>query len=414
MPEAQCRMNQRPNRQAIRREPDRPAAGPRARSVAAVALVCALALGCAEPSNADPTPDPTPELSVELAPVAAGFETPVAVTNAGDGSGRLFVVERGGLVVVVEGGAVQATPYLDLSAALGAEAGENGLLGLAFHPEFASNGRLFAHYVDDARGNVLAELLADPPSADTVDAGTLDVLLRVETTTDFHVGGHVAFGPDGHLYAALGDGGNRPAAQDLADPYGGLLRLDVDGTVVPEVPADNPFVDVPGAYPYTWVYGLRNPWRFSFDAETGDLWIADVGQDDVEEIDVLPAGSAGGANYGWPIMEGDTCFTDPDCVTTGLTLPDFVYTHASGWGSSVTGGYVYRGAAMPDLFGSYVFGDFISGDLFVVPSGADGSAPERLLDTSLRVVSFGVDEADEVLVVDYAGGGIYRLVASAP
>ncbi|MFO8149787.1 MAG: PQQ-dependent sugar dehydrogenase, partial [Trueperaceae bacterium] len=305
MPEAQCRMNQRPNRQAIRREPGRPAAGPRARSVAAVALVCALALGCAEPSNTDPTPDPTPELSVELAPVAAGFETPVAVTNAGDGSGRLFVVERGGLVVVVEGGAVQATPYLDLSAALGAVEGENGLLGLAFHPEFASNGRLFAHYVDDARGNVLAELLADPPSADTVDAGTLDVLLRVETTTDFHVGGHVAFGPDGHLYAALGDGGNRHAAQDLADPYGGLLRLDVDGAVVPMVPADNPFVDVPGAYPYTWVYGLRNPWRFSFDAETGDLWIADVGQDDVEEIDVLPAGSAGGANYGWPIMEGD-------------------------------------------------------------------------------------------------------------
>ena len=379
--------------------------------MAAIALVCALAAGCAEYSN----PDPTPDLTVELAPVAPGFERPVAVTNAGDGFGRLFVVERGGLVYVVEGGSVQATPYLDLSAALGAEGGENGLLGLAFHPEFASNGRLFAHYIDDARGNVLAELRADPPSADGVDAGTLDPLLRVETTTDFHVGGHLAFGPDGYLYAALGDGGNRSAAQDLVDPYGGLLRVDVDGAVVPEIPADNPFVDDPEAYPYTWVHGLRNPWRFSFDAETGDLWIADVGQDDVEEINVLPAGSGGGANYGWPFMEGDECFPPATtCDPTGLTLPDFVYTHASGWGNSVTGGYVYRGDAIPDLVGSYVFGDFVSGDLFVVANGADGSAPERLLDTTYRVVSFGVDEADEIHVVDYAGGGIYRLVPTAP
>lgn len=385
------------------------------RSAAAFALVCALAVGCTQPANPDPTPDPTPVPTVELAPVASGFETPVAVTNAGDDSGRLFVVERGGLVYVVEDGSVQETPYLDLRAALGAEGGENGLLGLTFHPSFASNGRLFAHYVDDARGNVVAELLADPPGAETVDAATLDVLLRVETTTDFHLGGHVAFGPDGYLYAALGDGGDRAAAQDLADPYGGLLRLDVDGAAVPEVPADNPFVDVPGAYPYTWVYGLRNPWRFSFDADTGDLWIADVGQDDVEEIDVLPEGSAGGANYGWPIMEGDACFPPgTTCDPSGLTLPDFVYTHASGWGESVTGGYVYRGAAIADLVGSYVFGDFISGDLFVVPSGADGSAPERLLRTSATVVSFGVDEADEILVVDYAGGGIYRLVPPAP
>ncbi|MFU8889543.1 MAG: PQQ-dependent sugar dehydrogenase [Trueperaceae bacterium] len=376
----------------------------------------ALAAGCGEPSNPDPTPEPTPELNVELMPVAAGFENPVAATNAADGFGRLFVVERGGLVFVIEGGSVQETPYLDLSDVLGARSGENGLLGLAFHPSFASNGRLFVHYIDDARGNVLAELRADPPSADSVDAGTLDVLLRVLTTTDFHVGGHVAFGPDGYLYAGLGDGGNSSAAQDRADPYGGLLRLDVDGSVVPSVPSTNPFADDPGAYSYTWVYGLRNPWRFSFDAETGDLWIADVGQDDVEEINVLPAGSAGGANYGWPIMEGDACFPPgtTTCDTTGLTVPDFVYTHASGWGSSVTGGFVYRGAAVPDLVGSYVFGDFMSGALFVVPNGADGSQPERLLDTSYRVVSFGVDEAHEILVVDYAGGGIYRLVQTAP
>ena len=378
----------------------------------AVALACAVLIaGCAAPSDPGPTPDPT----LELAPEASGFVNPVAVTNAGDGSERLFVVERDGLVFVVEGGSVQETPYLDLSGALGDRAGENGLLGLAFHPSFASNGRLFAHFVDDARGNVLAELVADPPSADTVDTGTLEVLLRVTTTSDFHVGGHVAFGPDGYLYAGLGDGGVAAAAQDLADPYGGLLRLDVDGAVVPSVPDDNPFVGTSGARPETWVYGLRNPWRFSFDAETGDLWIADVGEDAVEEINVLPAGAAGGANYGWPIMEGDRCYSPAtDCDRSGLTLPDFVYTHPSDGGRSVTGGYVYRGAAIPQLVGSYVFGDFMSGDLFLVPSGIDGSEPEPLLETSYRVVGFGVDEADEILVVDYAGGGIYRLVPSGP
>ena len=371
------------------------------------ALACALAASCAGPPTPDPDPDPT---TVELSSVASGFASPLAVTNAGDGSDRLFVVERGGLVRVVAGGTVQGAPYLDLSALLGATEGENGLLGLTFHPSFADNGRLFVHYVDTTRGNVLAELRAEPPSANSVDAATLIVLLRVETTTSFHLGGHVAFGPDGYLYAALGDGGNAPAAQDRTNPYGGLLRLDVGVPGEVSVPTDNPCAD----YPYTWVYGLRNPWRFSFDAETGDLWIADVGEHAVEEIDVLPAGSPGGANYGWPIMEGDGCYTDPGCSKTGLTLPDFVYTHASGWGSSVTGGYVYRGAAIPDLAGSYVFGDFISGDLFVVPDGVDGSEPERLLETPYMVASFGVDEADELLVVDFTGGGIYRLAPSVP
>lgn len=345
-----------------------------------------------------------------------GFEAPLAVTNADDGSDRLFVVERGGLVHVVADGAVQAAPYLDLRNVIGTIEGETGLLGLAFHPSFEANGRVFVHYIegdldaDGVLGNVLAELRADPPGASTVDAATLTVLFRAETTTAFHLGGHVAFGPDGYLYAGLGDGGNASAAQDPTNPYGGLLRLDVEVPGVVSVPPNNPFADDP----YTWVYGLRNPWRFSFDAETGDLWIADVGEHDVEEVDVLPAGSPGGANYGWPIMEGDACYTDPGCVATGLTVPDFVYTHASGWGSSVTGGYVYRGGAIPDLFGSYVFGDFISGELFVVRSGISGEAPEQLLDTTYRIASFGVDEADEILVVDFTGGGIYRLAPSAP
>ncbi len=377
----------------------------------AFALIVALVIGCTE----SPTPDPTPEMSVALDEIASGFASPLAVTNAGDGSNRLFVVERGGLVYVVDDGSVQAAPYLDLRAQLGATEGENGLLGLTFHPSFATNGRLFVHYVDDARGNVLAELSADPPSASTVDATSPTVLLRVATTTSFHLGGHVAFGPDGYLYAALGDGGNASEAQDLASAFGGLLRLDVEVAGEVSVPLDNPpFVDDPDAFPYTWVYGLRNPWRFSFDAETGDLWIADVGEHATEEIDVLPAGSPGGANYGWPIMEGDGCYTDPGCATAGLTLPDFVYTHASGWGQSVTGGYVYRGSAIPGLVGSYVFGDFVSGDLFVVPGGVDGSAPERFLETPYMVASFGVDEANEILVVDFSGGGIYRLVPSAP
>jgi len=403
--------NERPIRRGCHRTPYR------ARLlVVAGALACALAASCAGPATPDPDPDPT---TLGLSPVASGFDAPLAVTNAGDGSNRLFVVERGGLVRVVAGGTVQAAPYLDLSGVLGSLTGEKGLLGLTFHPSFASNGRLFVHYIegnlgDGDLGSVLAELQADPPSADSVDAGTLAVLLRVEPDTEAHLGGHVAFGPDGYLYMALGDGGNAPAAQDLSSPYGGVLRLDVDGTAVPSVPLDNPFVDDPGAYPYTWVHGLRNPWRFSFDAETGDLWIADVGEHDVEEVDVLPAGSAGGANYGWPIMEGDACFPGTTCDPSGLTLPDFVYTHASGWGNSVTGGYVYRGAAVPDLIGDYVFGDYVSGALFVVRSGSGGAAPEQLLDTTYRIASFGVDEADEILAVDFAGGGLYRLAPSAP
>ena len=213
---------------------------------------------------------------------------------------------------------------------------------------------------------------------------------------------------------ALGDGGVWASAQDLASPYGGLLRLDVDGATVPSVPADNPFVGVAGARPETWVYGLRNPWRFSFDAATGDLWIADVGEDAVEEVNVLPAGSPGGANYGWPIMEGDRCLPGTQCDPTGLTLPDFVYTHASGWGSSVTGGAVYRGSAIPELYGSYVFGDFVSGRLFVVPSGAGGTAPAPLLQTPYRIASFGEDEALEIHLVDFAGGVLYRLAPAGP
>lgn len=401
------RIPQKPRR---RRRAARLAHGSSARALAAIALCVVLTPGCTEAT----IPEPTPAVSVTLVMVASGFATPVAVTHAGDGSGRLFVVERGGRVIVVDGATGQATLYLDLSGALGARDGENGLLGLAFHPAFASNGRLFVHYVDDARGNVLAELRADPPSAGTVDTASLEVLLRVETGSDIHVGGHVAFGPDGYLYAGLGDGGTRAAAQDRATAYGGLLRLDVEGATVPSVPSDNPFVDEPGAFPYTWVYGLRNPWRFSFDAETGDLWIADVGEDTVEEINVMPAGSDGGANYGWPILEGEDCFSGTGCDATDLTPPDFTYTHASGWGRSVTGGFVYRGAAIPGLVGAYVFGDFISGDLFVVPSGIDGTAPERLHETTAMVVSFGVDEADEILVVDYAGGAVYRLVEAAP
>ena len=379
----------------------------RARVLIVIASACALVAGCAGPSNPTPT-------ALVLTPVASGFESPLGLAHAGDGSGRLFVVERRGRVRAVVEGAVQSDPYLDVSAVLGAPSGENGLLGLAFHPAFADTGRVFVHYVDGARGNVLAELRADPPSAATVDAATLEVLLRVEAPTAFHLGGHIAFGPDGYLYMALGDGGVWASAQDLASPYGGLLRLDVDGATVPSVPADNPFVGVAGARPETWVYGLRNPWRFSFDAATGDLWIADVGEDAVEEVNVLPAGSPGGANYGWPIMEGDRCLPGTQCDPTGLTLPDFVYTHASGWGSSVTGGAVYRGSAIPELYGSYVFGDFVSGRLFVVPSGAGGTAPAPLLQTPYRIASFGEDEALEIHLVDFAGGVLYRLAPAGP
>ena len=366
------------------------------------ALLVAAVLGWLQTSHAQ-----------RLERVADGFSQPLTITHAGDGSGRLFVVEQRGTVAAVRNGDVEGR-FLDLSDRTRAQ-GERGLLGLAFHPAFASNGRLFVHYTDRSGDTVLSELRADPPSASSVDPATERVLLTLDQPYGNHNGGQIAFGPDGYLYLALGDGGSGGdplnAGQDRSTWLGTILRLGVDGAEPYEVPADNPFVGVEGALPEIWAYGLRNAWRFSFDRATGDLWIADVGQNAVEEVNRQPADSPGGENYGWRIMEGDACFDPPSgCDPSGLTMPVVTYTHASGLGRSVTGGYVYRGADVPALQGAYVFGDYVSGRVFVAEGSGDDWSMRTLLEAGFRIAAFGEDESGELYVADYQGGVLYRFV----
>lgn len=348
-----------------------------------------------------------------LVPVADGFTQPLGVVAAFDGSHRLFVIEQRGTVVAVAPDGRTAT-FLDLRARTRAQ-GERGLLGLAFHPDFADNGRIFVHYTDLDGDTVLAELHA-APGATLASAETEVVLWTFPQPYGNHNGGHLAFGPDGHLYMALGDGGSGGdplgAGQDLGTPLGALLRFDVDadGPGRAVAAADNPFVGVAGARDEIWAYGLRNPWRFAFDPRNGDLWIADVGQNAVEEVNVLSAGGPAGANFGWRVVEGDRCFDPPSgCDLDGYVAPVVTYAHDSGWGRSITGGVVPYGPAAPSLAGRYVFGDFVSGRLFVVERAAGAYRAAPLLTAGFPIAGFGLDERLDAYVADYGAGVLYRI-----
>ncbi|MCS6844707.1 MAG: PQQ-dependent sugar dehydrogenase, partial [Caldilineales bacterium] len=298
-----------------------------------------------------PTATPTPLPAVDLGQLSLGLEKrveglqqPVFATHAGDGSRRLFVVERPGRIWVVEPATGSRLVFLDIQARVGSSASEQGLLGLAFHPRFAQNGWLFVYYTDREGDTVISRFQAIPDRT-AADPSSEAVLLRQVQPADNHNGGMIAFGPDGMLYAGLGDGGSAGDpwnnAQRLDTLLGKLLRLYVDAESGYAAPADNPFVGSANARPEIWAYGLRNPWRFSFDRVTGDLYIGDVGQNRWEEINFLPAGSRGGVNYGWKVMEGSHCYNAEACDRGGLTLPVAEYDHEQG--CSVTGGYVYRG-----------------------------------------------------------------------
>jgi glucose/arabinose dehydrogenase len=349
-------------------------------------------------------PDPR-RARIALRPVADGLDAPLGLVDAGDGSGRLFIVEQPGTIRILEDGRVAEDPFLDISDRI-TSGGEQGLLGLAFDPDYASNRRFFVNYTDNAGDTVVARFEA-AGEGDVADPSTERVLLRIEQPYSNHNGGHLAFGPDGYLYIATGDGGAggdpHENGQALDTLLGKLLRLDVSGDDA-AAPEDNPFVEREGARPEIWAYGLRNPWRFSFDRER--IWVADVGQSAREEVNVQPA-DEGGLNYGWNIMEGSECFGAPDCDREGLVLPVAEYGH--GDGCSITGGHVYRGSAVPDLRGGYVFGDFCSGTVWIL----DSSDPERdaavALRTGLSIASFGVDAESELYVVDL-NGSIHRIV----
>ncbi len=352
--------------------------------------------------------------------VAEGLEQPLGLTHAGDGSNRLFIVEKTGRVRVLRGGELLETPFLDLSLKVSTNS-ERGLLDIAFHPNYPENRLVFVHYNDTNGNTVLAEFQTSEDGTQLLtDSET--VLLTVEQPYANHNGGELEFGPDGYLYMALGDGGSggdpEGNGQNLDTLLGSILRLGVDEVSVGEgryaIPEDNPFVNGEGARRLIWAYGLRNPWRFSFDRETGDLWIADVGQNQWEEVNKQDADSAGGENYGWNIMEGGHCYQRETCSQEGLTLPLLEYDHSVG--NSITGGYVYRGAALPELVGSYLFADFGNGNLWRAAEEADDWTSELLQQTGMNISSFGEDEAGELYIVDFGivdfGGAIYRLTAA--
>ncbi|PFG73644.1 PQQ-dependent sugar dehydrogenase [Tepidiforma thermophila] len=372
----------------------------------------------AAPSPA-PTPAPLPPLpGIVVERVAGGLQRPTFVTGAGDGSGRLFVLEKRGTIRIVRDGAVLPEPFLDIRSRVTSSGNEQGLLGLAFHPRFAENGRFFVYYTAaDGGANTLAEFRVSSTDPDRADPASARVLLAIPDRYSNHNGGMLAFGPDGYLYIALGDGGGAGdplrAGQDLANPLGAILRIDVDAPpasgLAYAIPPDNPFLGREGARPEIWAYGLRNPWRFSFDRQTGDLWIADVGQNAREEVNFQPAGSPGGQNYGWSIMEGTNCYRPASgCDRTGLTLPVFEYTHSDG--CSITGGYVYRGAAFPALRGAYLAADYCTGAAWAIRRQGETFRADRLPDFPTGISSFGEDDAGELYIVRDQPGTLERLV----
>jgi glucose/arabinose dehydrogenase len=355
-------------------------------------------------------------LRLEL--VTDGLVDPTGITNAGDGSGRLFVTERPGRIMVVEAdGSLRGEPFVDLSSRV-LSGGERGLLGLAFHPDFEENGRLFVHYSRDGDGaTIVSELQAssDRATADPAER----VILTVAQPFANHNGGQLSFGPDGYLYLGLGDGGagGDPFGngQDPDVLLGKILRLDVDGSVAGgrgyALPPDNPYGpegSAPGAgLPEIWAIGLRNPWRFSFDLRLGDLYIGDVGQSGWEEIDRQPADSTGGENYGWNVMEGRHCYQS-GCDQTGYVKP--IAEYPTSIGCAVTGGYVYRGTDQPELQGVYVFADYCSGIVSTLQVDEGTITPKEVLESGLNVSSFGEDEEGELYLADLTGGGIYRVL----
>ncbi len=361
-------------------------------------------------------PPTAPAQPVELADIAlepiveGGLERPTYLTHAGDD--RLFVTEQAGRIRIIANGQLLDRPFLDITNKVTSRANEQGLLSVAFHPDYATNGQFFVNYTRLGDGATVVERYTvselDPNQADGLSGQEVLVIAQPEAN---HNGGQLQFGPDGYLYIGMGDGGGAGDrhggvgnGQNLKALLGKLLRLDVTNQDTYAVPASNPFGTE------VWAYGLRNPWRFSFDRATNDVYIADVGQNTYEEVDFQPASSQGGENYGWRIMEGRHCYAPADgCNQTGLVLPVAEYSHDEG-GCSITGGYVYRGQQYPSLQGQYFFADYCTGYVWSLQRVGDQWQRDKRLNSDMRISSFGEDVHGEVYVIDH-GGGVYRLIA---
>ncbi len=390
---------------------------------AGVALITGVMAGCGgapgtprvtapRPSaGATRAPAPSVRTSVTLVPLWSGFTRPVLLTNAGDA--RDFVVEQGGTIRVIQGGRVLAKPFLDISS-LVSTGGERGLFSIAFPPNHRSTGLCYVDYTDVDGNSVVASYRVSPHDVSVADPTTRQVVLTLKQPFPNHNGGQLAFGPDGRLYIGFGDGGGAgdPSrnGQNPGSLLAKILRVGVSGAAGYTIPPDNPFVTAAGYRPEIWDLGLRNPWRFSFDKQTGDLYIADVGQDAWEEIDVEPA-SSGGRDYGWNRYEGTHPFPPGSAPTptAGLTMPVVEYGHDLG--SSVTGGFVYRGTRSPALDGVYFYADYGSGRIWALTRTATGWRTDQVADVDFDIAGFGTDAQGEVYVLDFTKGAVLRVDA---
>jgi glucose/arabinose dehydrogenase len=359
-----------------------------------------------------------PSIEVGLEPFAAGLDNPVALAAPGDGSDRLYVAEKPGRVRLIDGGRLDPEPILDIRDRVESRANERGLLGLAFHPDYAANGLLVVGYTAKSpEGRVTYSSFRSAADGRSVDPATERIILSFDHPRGNHNGGHVAFGPDGYLYLGTGDGGGGGDpdrnGQNGATLLGKMLRIDPDGGSPYAVPNQNPFVGDDGVRDEIWALGLRNPWRYSFDRLTGDLFIGDVGQNEVEEIDYQPAASRGGENYGWSVMEGSRCYRPTDCDRDGLTLPVVEYGHDEG--CSVTGGYVYRGSRFPALFGTYFFADYCSNTIWGAWRGESGGWTRAPVGRgSGGIQAFGEDDDGELYVLTGSGEALRLVAAGVP
>ncbi len=356
---------------------------------------------------------PNPE-GVKLSLVANGFFRPVALTTANDGSGRFFIVEQSGRIWIMQDGQILPDPFLNITDRVSQSStrgySELGLLGLAFDPDFSENATFYVHYNDRDNTSIISQFkLSDDDNL--ADKASEAVLLTMRQPFANHNGGEIAFGPDGYLYVSFGDGGSQgdpnDTGQDPSDWFASILRIDPDGEGAYAIPETNPYFRDPSYGREVWAYGLRNAWRFSFDRATGDMYVADVGQNVWEEVNFQPADSLGGVNYGWSDYEASAPYA-VGTAPANMTYPFFEYAHQNGR-CSVTGGYVYRGEAVPDLDGVYLFGDYCTGEIWASWRDLNGDwQSELFLSAGFSISTFGQDERGEMYVADHSGD-IYRI-----
>lgn len=382
-----------------------------ARFVSVLSITAGLLLPGCGGNSATP-----PSASIALQPLVSGLNSPLGLEQPGDGSNRLFVVQQGGAIRIIQNGAVLPQPFLDISSKI-VTGGEMGLLGLTFHPGFAQNHKFYVNYVRSSGGqlqSVIAEYQVSSSDPNLADPASERILLTVDQVGNFpnHKAGQLAFGPDGFLYFGLGDGGSEGDpfgnGQNTQTLLGKMMRIDVNNTspgLQYAIPPDNPFV-AGGGMPEIYAFGFRNPWRFSFDRATGRLFAGDVGQDNFEEVDIVQKGG----NYGWNVMEGMHCFNPASgCNMAGLTLPIAEYSHSEG--DAIIGGFVYHGSALQGLQGAYIFGDLSTGKIWELVETSPNQWTRTLLaETGLTISSFGQDQNGELYVVDIGGGRVLRIV----